>query len=268
MADDTSELFASRQKLTAKALLVGDRFRTKPLATVDRLAVNPLVISTGHGCAALFRFGAIVLFGLEPAEEASFLADMAKFVSDPLDEPITEELDIRQGAEKVDVISHGDLMVHSLDLERIQVISIALSETVMLDRYEQVLGRTYHQIQPLAHSLENSGQIPKASHELLRQIGTSLRIEHEMVNRVEVSEKPEIVWESSELDHLYVRLSQEFELKQRRTMLERKLELNSRTVQTVIELLRHETSLRVEWYIVVLIVIEILLTLYELFIKH
>ena len=48
-------------------------------------------------------------------------------------------------------------------------------------------------------------------------------------------------------------------------MLNRKLELISRTAETVLELLQHRHSLRVEWYIVILIVVEILLTLYELF---
>jgi uncharacterized Rmd1/YagE family protein len=47
--------------------------------------------------------------------------------------------------------------------------------------------------------------------------------------------------------------------------LERKLDLISRTAETLLELMQHKRSLRVEWYIVILIVIEILLTLYEIF---
>ena len=47
--------------------------------------------------------------------------------------------------------------------------------------------------------------------------------------------------------------------------LDRKLVLVASTAQTLLDLRNHERSLRVEWYIVALIVAEIALTLYELF---
>ena len=87
------------------------------------------------------------------------------------------------------------------------------------------------------------------------------------VGRVEVTEKPEITWDDVELDRLYERLSVEYELRERDLALTRKLELISRTVQTYLELRQNRLSLRVEWYIVLLILVEILLFLYDLFIK-
>lgn len=60
-------------------------------------------------------------------------------------------------------------------------------------------------------------------------------------------------------------MESEFEIRERYAALERKLNLISRTVQTVVELLHSKRSLRLEWSIVVLIVIEIMLTLYTLY---
>jgi len=59
------------------------------------------------------------------------------------------------------------------------------------------------------------------------------------------------------------RLEDEFELRERHTAIERKLGLISRTSHTLLELLSNR-HMRVEWYIVVLIVLEILLSLYAL----
>jgi uncharacterized Rmd1/YagE family protein len=69
------------------------------------------------------------------------------------------------------------------------------------------------------------------------------------------------------LEVLYVRLESEFELRERQLALERKLEVIGRTAQTVLDLLQARRSLRVEWYIVILIVMELLLSLYEQFFK-
>ena len=60
-------------------------------------------------------------------------------------------------------------------------------------------------------------------------------------------------------------MEDEFEIRERHAALQRKFELVSRTAQTALEVLRNRQNLRVEWYIVILIVVEILLTLYQLF---
>jgi uncharacterized Rmd1/YagE family protein len=49
--------------------------------------------------------------------------------------------------------------------------------------------------------------------------------------------------------------------------LERKLQVISNTAETLLDLLQTQQSQRVEWYIVILIVVEIALTLYELFVS-
>lgn len=87
-----------------------------------------------------------------------------------------------------------------------------------------------------------------------------------MVGRVEVAEKPDLLWDHPQLERVYARLLDEYELSERHRALGRKLELISRTAETVLELLQNRRSLRVEWYIVILIVVEILLTLYEMFV--
>ena len=94
---------------------------------------------------------------------------------------------------------------------------------------------------------------------------TVLRVQHRMVGRAEIGEKPDLIWERPDLERLFLRLEQEYEVRERRHVLEGKLHLISSTAQSLLELRQAQPSLRVEWYIVILIVVEILLTLYELF---
>ena len=103
--------------------------------------------------------------------------------------------------------------------------------------------------------------------ELLQHIGSALLTELKLVGRVEVREKPELLWEHPEVDSLFLRLQAEFELNDRYTALDRKLELISRTVSTVLALLQNRRSLLVEWYIVALVILEFLLSLYGLIVR-
>jgi uncharacterized Rmd1/YagE family protein len=79
-----------------------------------------------------------------------------------------------------------------------------------------------------------------------------LLVEQRMVGRAEIADKPEVLWEHPQLEGLFARLQDEFEIDERHTVLERKLNLVSRTAHTVLELLSSKHSLRVEWYIVML----------------
>jgi uncharacterized Rmd1/YagE family protein len=88
-----------------------------------------------------------------------------------------------------------------------------------------------------------------------------------MVGRVAVSDKPDVLWDRPELERLYARLTDEFEIPDRYEAVESKLDLIGRTIQTAVNLVQSRRSLRVEWYIVILIVFEIILTLYEMFIR-
>jgi uncharacterized Rmd1/YagE family protein len=76
------------------------------------------------------------------------------------------------------------------------------------------------------------------------------------------------LWEHPELDRLYVRLADEYELRDRDRALDRKLEIVSNTVETLLGLVQTRSSTRVEWYIVALIVVEVLLSLYPLLLRR
>jgi uncharacterized Rmd1/YagE family protein len=90
-------------------------------------------------------------------------------------------------------------------------------------------------------------------------------VQTQTVGRVEVTEKPEITWDRPDLDRLYERLSLEYELRDRDRALTRKLEFISDTAQIYLDLLDAQKSLRLEWYIVILILVEIVLIVYDIF---
>ena len=60
----------------------------------------------------------------------------------------------------------------------------------------------------------------------------------------------------------------EFELRERAAIMDRKIDLIARTASTVLDLLQKRRSIRVEWYIVILIVLEITLSVYGLFLAR
>jgi uncharacterized Rmd1/YagE family protein len=259
-------LFTDREAVQGRAIFVGERLELKALENTDSLATLPLVVTAGdHGCAALFRYGAVVLFGLEPLEEASFLTQLQPFIIEPFSSPETEEATLhleKVGAERVE---NGLIWLQEFGIERLQIVADILAKSVVLAQYEVGTASVFDQIEPFAESLQRTTRNERWGKELLRQLGRTLSIQHKIVGRVEIIDKPELLWDAPELERLYLRLENEYEIRERHLALERKLELISRTAETVLDLLQHNSGLRVEWYVVILIVLEILLSLYDLF---
>jgi uncharacterized Rmd1/YagE family protein len=81
---------------------------------------------------------------------------------------------------------------------------------------------------------------------------------------VAVGEKPDLLWDRPDLERLYARLETEYELDERAEVLNRKLGLIGQTARLMTDLIDTERSLRLEWAIVILIVAEIGLTLYQM----
>ena len=262
------ELLSSKESVRVRALLVGERIDLRALASLERLGLRPLVVRAGQqGCAVLFRYGAVVFFDVDAADEATFLAELKPLVIESFPEPETEAVIIRTDPTAEEREDKGVISLKDFSLERVQLIASILAKSVVLAHYEEQVAKMFDRVEPLAVELQEKGRRGYSSRTLLRDIGNALSVQHKMVGRVEVEEKPDLVWDRPDLDRLYVRLGDEYELRERHRALGRKFELISRTVETLLQLLQHRSTLRVEWYIVILIVVEILITVYERFLR-
>lgn len=258
-------LYPPGAAVTARAVLLGERIDIKGFDAAQRLATSPLVVAAADGQhVALFRYGVAVLFGVNPLQEVGVLEQLAPFVGQPYAKRETEDVRLRVEPAAEEQILAGEIVLQQVSVEHLQLIADVLAKSVVLAYYEATLAAVFDAVEPFAAGLRHGERrIPKGN-DLLRYVGDTLLIQHKMVGRVEVGEKPEVIWERPQLSRLFARLEDEYELSERRLALERKLDLISRTVGTLLELQQNQRSLRVEWYIVALIVMELAITIYQL----
>ena len=251
-------------RITARAFFVADRINTAGLERGDVLSTAPLAFRVGdNGVAVLFRYGVVVFFEVGPSEERRFVDRLMPRVIEPYDPPEIDELRVAIRADAEEQIGvDGTLTLRDLSVERAQLVADALAKSLVLAHYETRIASVFDRIEPLAASLRRRGRPGAQGRFLLRHIGNVLSVQHKMVGRVETGEKPEVLWDHPALERLYIRLADEYELRERERALDRKLDVISRTVETLLDLVTQNRNLRVEWYIVGLIVIEVVLSVY------
>lgn len=255
-------LFGGKRKISALGLCIAERIDTKGLGAEPGTAAILRVGETG--CAVAFRYGCLVLFDVDAAQRARFLNQIAARLVEPLAVVHEDDLKIEFDADTAERVVDGIAILKNADAVRLQLVASNLAKSVLLAYYEASLAEAFAQVEPLAASLYRKGKTARRSRDLIRQIGAALLVEHRMVGRAEVAEKPELLWDRPDLEAFHARLQEEYEIKERYAVLENKLGLLSRTVGTVLDLIQDKRTLRVEWYIVALIVVELALSIYNM----
>jgi uncharacterized Rmd1/YagE family protein len=249
--------------IPVRALNLGERLHLRGLYE-SPLEYSPLVMATGEaGLAMLFRYGVVVLFNVTEAEQKVWLKELKERIEKPYRRHENEDTQVLVSA-KAEGVSAEGINLADASLPRLQVVATVLARSVSLAWYETAMAAAFDVVEPLARELDKPRASGRVLREVLRHIGSSLLTQQKMIGRVEIADKPDILWDQPELERLYARLEDEYELGERLATLERKLELIERTAETTLDLVQARRTLRVEWYIVLLIVFEVMLTLYEM----
>jgi uncharacterized Rmd1/YagE family protein len=271
MADvsTASTTATSKRQMTARALLLGERIDVAGLERSDLISTTPLAFRAGHeGYAVLFRYGALVLIGLSVVEEDELVRGLKPRIVGPYSRPEVESVTIEITPDREDQIAPGGpISTRDLSPSRLLVIADVLGKNVALSHDEREVAKVIEVVEPFAATLARTGRSPSNRREILRTIGQALLAHHRMSGRLEIEEKPDILWDHPELDRLYARLADEYELKERAIGLARKLSVINETARALSDIIDTERSVRLEMIIVALIVVEILVTLYDLFVR-
>jgi uncharacterized Rmd1/YagE family protein len=264
---EPSDAGHSRATIRAHALLLGERIGTQGFEQDEVISATPLGLRVGRdGLAVVFRYGAVVLIGLGPAEEAEFIERLLPRVMVPVS-PVEEETAlIRADPADADAITPaGVIQLREHSAERLSVIADALAKSVALAHHEREVTGVFDSMEPLSRALMTGGAPSAGRKSFLKLIGSALMVQHRVSGRVAVREKPDILWDRPDLERLYGRLETEYELIERAETLDRKLQVVGATATAMIDLQDTARSQRLELLVVVLILVEVALSLLQIY---
>ncbi|MGJ5180741.1 RMD1 family protein [Bradyrhizobium oligotrophicum] len=253
-------------QLAARALQIADRINTAGFEG-QMLSATPLALRIGEtGIAVILRYGVVVFIGLSAAEETSVLDRLGSRLFGPITPHDEETARIHVARESEEPIpAGGPILVKEMSLERLLIVADALAKSVVLGRSEREIANVFDTIEPFASELAMLGRTSKSRVAMLKLLGAALLVQHRVSGRVAVGEKPDVLWDRPDLERLYARLEDEYELKEREDTLNRKLAVIAETATALADIIDTKRSLRLEIIVVILIACEIVLGFYEIF---
>lgn len=261
---------AAAATLPVRALQLGERIDLKGLERGDAFSSDPLAFRTqSGGFVMVFKSGAVVFIGLNPIEEEDLVRGLGERIISPLEDREIETTQIFiKPADEEALGSSGAIQLKGPEPNRLLLVAEVLAVSVALAWDERRIAKAFERITPIADGLAKRQPLSAPQPELLEQIGEALLIQQRMATRVDLDEKPDVLWDHPELERFWAKLVDEYDLPQRARAIDRKLVVIRETADTIVDLISTRTSHRLEWYIIALISLEIVLSLYDRFWKH
>jgi uncharacterized Rmd1/YagE family protein len=248
-----------------RAILLSDRIDTSQLEHDHVVSTIPLTYKFGKdGFVTLFRYGVAVMIGLAPEEEDEALRSLKPRLIRPVQPQEEESVTINLTPDRDDqIMPGGPIVMKAITPGSLIVIADALSKSVVLARDEREVAAVFDLVEPFARQLAEKGRANAGRRTIFKQIGNALLVQQRVAGRVAVSDKPDVLWDRPDLERLYARLEDEYELRERADALFRKLSVIAETAQVLTDILDTKRSFRLEMIIVILIAVELLIAGYQ-----
>ena len=205
----------------------------------------------------IFHYGMVSFFNMSINEINEVLEQIKPFSHNYFSERISEEVSILIQPDTLQV-NFENILLPELNAEMIRLVMLNASQSVALNRYSEITEELLIATNEHTKYLENKGKLDISGNKLKRFIGKALNIKNKISENFYIFDSPEITWENEQLNKLNQDLKQSFDLKDRYRLIHGRIEIIKENLELFKDIMDHKESSRLEWIIIILIVIEVI----------
>lgn len=251
-----------------------EMLRTKYKAALYRDVIHVEWLDNGQVIDFFFfSYGAAVSWGADRQTSLEFIQQIKPYEMHPYEDFENSDESTYKSDEFTFVYATDNQPAKIVDDEIILpdndslsklAISYAIGQSVKLETFETSIQRTFNNTKHLPEDLAKKGKIFLSRNEIRKMTG-QLFIERSSINlHLDVLDTPEIFWQFPEVEHLHKMASVYLDIDTRVEILNQRLDVLHELLGMLGNELNHQHSSRLEWTVILLIVMEVVLTLVDI----
>lgn len=206
-----------------------------------------------------FPYGVVVFWGLSETEEKEILLSLKEFERESIIDPEFDAFTFSYGS--ATQIAEDEIKLQNKSILTKLAVSHGLAQSVKLNIFEAMVQKTIDKTRILPQNLSKLGKISMSRKEISKKIG-ELFIERNFINlHADILDVPEFFWDHPELEPFYRRTAHYLDISKRAESLNKRLGVIHDLFEMLSGELNHQHSSRLEWTIIILIVIEVVIAL-------
>ncbi|CAD6236644.1 unnamed protein product [Miscanthus lutarioriparius] len=156
------------------------------------------------------------------------------------------------------------IVLKSLDTDGIRIISSVLGQSIALDHYIRQVDDMVEEFTEINRVMEKTGNFTMQRKKLFQLVGKANSNLADVIIRLGLFDRSEIAWKNANYAQILEYLREEYELNQRFGSLDFKLKFVEHNIHFLQEVLQNRRSDLLEWGVIILLIIEIAISLYEI----
>ena len=207
----------------------------------------------------IFSYGVIVTWGISRERAHQFIEEIKPYENHRCSTIETDEFTYVIG-EKPAIIE-DEIILPSFEVLNKLALSHGIAQSVELNNFESTIQNIVDNTKKIPQELVQKGRISLSRKEIRQKMG-ELFVERSTINlHVDALDLPEFFWDYPELEPLYQMVANYLDIRARVEVLNHRLDILHELYEVLANELNHQHSSRLEWTIILLIVIEVVLTL-------
>tara|TARA_R110002012_G_scaffold312248_1_gene522747 strand:+ start:328350 stop:329129 length:780 start_codon:yes stop_codon:yes gene_type:complete len=204
----------------------------------------------------LFHYGIVSFFNMNPDETAQLIKEIEPYCVEMIPADMSEAISVHivENTLKVDF---EKVVLPEVNPEMIRLVMLNVSQSVALDAYSNITESLLIETNKHTKYLELKGKLDISGNQLKRVIGKILNIKNKISENLYIFDSPESTWEDEQLNRLNQALKQTFDLKDRYHLIHDRIDIIKENLELFKSIMDHKESSRLEWIIIILIVIEV-----------
>jgi uncharacterized Rmd1/YagE family protein len=170
---------------------------------------------------------------------------------------LEEEFKIQTNSAK-NKIGFSSIEIMGSDIEVLRLIMLNVSQSVALDYYQEQTSKLLEETNYHTQILEAKGSLNISGINLKKYIGKTLLLKNRIAENLYIFDAPPETWEDENLNKIHNDLNRTFDLNERFRNIQEGLSIIKDNYELFRDLLQYRTSYRLEWVIIILIMVEVL----------
>ena len=216
-----------------------------------------------HKYCYLLSYGIVVFASFTDLEKSEFLKFVKGYIEDEVQEKYQEHFIVQTDPSVSVMLSYDSITVSEITDNTVRIVMLNIGQSVALDFYEDLTMEIFKDSREITDELEKTGTFKYSKKDLLKFIGRTINIKNSIIDNLYIFDAPEEVWENEHLERIDKGLKKTFDLKMRYQDIDYKLKIVQDNLRLFTDLLQNRESTRLEWIVIILILIEV----FDIFIK-
>ncbi|WP_242202211.1 RMD1 family protein [Aestuariivivens insulae] len=205
----------------------------------------------------IFQYGMVSFFNMPKLEIEMALQHIQPFCVNYFKQKLSDSVAVVVEPNTLKV-EFNSVVLPSFDEEMIRLVMLNASQSVALNRYSEITEELLVETNKHTLYLEQKGKLDISGNKLKRFIGKVLNIKNRISENLYIFDSPEITWENEQLNKLNLDLKKAFDLKDRYRLIHDRIEIIKENLELFKDIMDHKESSKLEWIIIILIVIEVI----------